>query len=72
MLATQATYFWPSDVGDWVYTETWTNNATPSDTITASADFTVKAVPEPATCIVWSLFGGIGVFAGWRRRRLAA
>jgi len=31
-----------------------------------------NAVPEPATCIVWSIFGGIGVFAGWRRRKMAA
>jgi len=41
-----------------------------------SSDINVQVlgtvVPEPATCIVWSLFGGIGVFAGWRRRRLAA
>jgi hypothetical protein len=29
-------------------------------------------VPEPATCAIWTLFGGIGTFAGWRRRKLAA
>ena len=31
----------------------------------------VAAVPEPASLIVWSLFGAVGVAFGWRRRRAA-
>jgi hypothetical protein len=28
-------------------------------------------VPEPATFIIWSLFGVMGVIVGWRRSRKA-
>jgi hypothetical protein len=29
------------------------------------------AVPEPATIIIWSLLGGLGLVIGWRRKRAA-
>lgn len=38
---------------------------------TSSFDFNVNTVPEPATMAIWSVIGGIGAVAGWRRRRKA-
>jgi len=32
-------------------------------------DFTVTAIPEPTTLLVWSLLAGLGVGLGWRRRK---
>ncbi len=32
----------------------------------------VSAVPEPATLVIWSLLGALGVSIGWWRRRKAA
>ena len=34
--------------------------------------YTETLVPEPATLIVWSLLGGIGIALGWRRWKRAA
>ncbi len=31
-----------------------------------------SSIPEPATVIVWSLLGGLGISVGWLRRRRAA
>jgi hypothetical protein len=33
---------------------------------------TNEGVPEPATLIIWSLLGALGVALGWRRRKRAA
>jgi hypothetical protein len=33
--------------------------------------YSSPAVPEPATIIVWSLLGGLGIVLGWRRRMAA-
>jgi hypothetical protein len=33
---------------------------------------TLSNVPEPATLIIWSLLGGLGITIGWRRRSHAA
>ena len=32
-------------------------------------NFTVRAIPEPAALLVWSLLAGLGIGLGWRRRR---
>jgi len=34
--------------------------------------FTEGHVPEPATCMIWSLLGGVGAIVGWRRRQRGA
>ena len=39
----------------------------------ASGNVENEMIPEPATCVIWSLLGLLGVaFARWRRRRKAA
>ena len=32
----------------------------------------IKAIPEPATLIIWSLLGALGIVYGWRRRQRTA
>ncbi len=52
-------YFTAADIGIWTYTETWTNIADSSDTITGTAHFMV--IPEPTTiCLL--LLGAISLF----------
>jgi hypothetical protein len=41
-----------ADIGNWTYTETWTNQAASSDTITSTDNFTVAATPEPGTMLL--------------------
>lgn len=45
--------FWLEDAGNWTYTETWTGTSGPDigASITSTRDFTVGAVPEPATAV---------------------
>jgi hypothetical protein len=31
--------------------------------------FLLSPVPEPATIVIWSLLGGLGIAVGWRRKR---
>jgi hypothetical protein len=40
-------------------------------TIDGSVKLTADAAPEPATLIIWSLLGGLGLVIGWRRKRAA-
>ncbi len=42
-----------------------------TDNILFAGDIT-PAVPEPASLIVWSAIGGLGIVGAWRRRRRAA
>jgi hypothetical protein len=59
------------------YGDAMTNLA--SIDVTSGTDFAVGefgiasgAIPEPASLIVWSLLGGLGVALAWRRRKAAA
>jgi hypothetical protein len=36
-----------------------------------SAEFSLAPVPEPATIIIWSLLGGLGMVFAWRKRKSA-
>jgi hypothetical protein len=71
MLSAGLGWLWPEDAGHWKYTETWTDNMD-GVSISASRDFDVKLVPEPATIIVWSLLGMAVVgYRAWQRKRAA-
>lgn len=63
--------FVAADVGDWTYTETWTNNAQGvNESITSTVNF--KVIPEPASVAVWGLLGLVVAGCGlWRRKRAA-
>jgi hypothetical protein len=39
---------------------------------TGNVSFSLIAVPEPATLIIWSLLGALGITIGWQRRRRAS
>jgi hypothetical protein len=62
-------YFLPTDVGNWTYTETWTNNADALDTITSTRNFEV-VVPEPVT--MCGLLLGVGCLTRYVRNRRKA
>lgn len=34
-----------------------------------SSDVSIQNIPEPTTVAIWSLLGGVGLAAGWRKRR---
>ena len=40
--------------------------------VTYTGEFANATVPEPATLVIWSLLGSVGVSIGWWRRRKAA
>ena len=59
--------------GNWKYTQTWTNVYNSADTITASTNFTVNAIPEPETyAMMLAGLGLMGFVARRRKQKLAA
>jgi len=40
-------------------------------TLYAIVDFTSVVIPEPSALLVWTLLAGLGIGAGWRRKRPA-
>jgi hypothetical protein len=68
--ATETTYtIYNSDAWTWVYkpsSNIYTWNPAQSDFVQSTS------VPEPATLIIWSLLGGLGIAVGWSRRKRAA
>jgi len=62
MLMTSVGYFWPSDVGDWKYTETW-EDLTAGGSISSTRYFCVAPVPEPLTMTaVFMSVCGLGAY----------
>jgi hypothetical protein len=59
------------DVGELVYMSTAGPTARISTLWQASVTFS-EPTPEPATVIIWSLLGAVGIGVGWWRRRRAA
>jgi len=50
----------------------WDNTVNPAVNVYVNLAYSESPIPEPASLIVWSLLGAIGVTAGyWRRRRAA-
>ena len=43
-----------------------------NEALSASQIASIANVPEPASLAIWSVIGGIGLIAGWRRRRKTA
>ncbi len=54
----------------------WAENPDAAHVMECTGDLTgadVTITPEPATIVIWSLLGGLGISVGWwRRRRKAA